>query len=196
MLIGYNMLMSAKQKKPDAPRWSYDPEGDDDPITDQPDASQPRQESRYINWTASEFVEIQRNSSWKMTVILGFVLLCAVAYLITKDYISSIFIGVAGIIFLVASSRKPRQLTYEVNDKGVQVGSNFYSYSLFKSFDVLQEGGIRSVNLMPMKRFMPEISIYFPPEQEEAIVDVISSHLPHDEHTENAVDKMARKLHF
>jgi hypothetical protein len=188
------MLMSAKESSADEqPNWAYTPE--DGATTENRTAGRAK-ESRSINWTASEFVDIHRSTGWHALFLIGFLLLSIVVFIFTKDYISSVLIAAAGIIFIIASSRKPRQLAYEINEDGIKVGARFYVYGVFKSFDLIQEGGIKSISLMPLKRFMPEISIYFPPEQEEDIVEVISGHLPHDEHMEKSIDKLARKLRF
>ncbi|HET7672935.1 MAG TPA: hypothetical protein VFK11_00285 [Candidatus Saccharimonadales bacterium] len=171
--------------------WAYKPE---EPAAN-PKPEQPKNK-KPITWTASEFVHRHKSSGWYTVFFLGIVVLSVLVYLLTKDIISVVAIAMAGIIFLILAGRKPHQLTFEINDEGITIDKKFYPYNLFRSFGLAQEDGIRSINFMPLKRFMPELSLYFPPDQEAAIVSFLSDHLPHSEHTERTVDKLARKLNF
>jgi len=48
--------------------------------------------------------------------------------------------------------------------------------------------------LLPTKRFQPGVSVYFPEEAGEAIVDMLGVRLPMQELHLDAVDKIVRKL--
>ncbi len=178
--------------------WAYKPDENvaasiepaENPSAEQKKPQEP------ITWTASEFIDTHKGAGWHVLFFAGLAALGGLAYFLTKDYISSAVIIIAGIIFALTINRKPRQLPYEINNQGIQIGERFYDYGMFKSFDLMQEGGIKSINLMPLKRLMPDISLYFPPEQETAIVDFLSAHLPHDEHIEKSIDRLAKKLRF
>jgi hypothetical protein len=178
--------------------WVYNPEGTAkapaDTSSHPPEQSTKSQKS--ITWTASEFIDVHKGAGWHFLFFGGLVLFGLAAFWFTKDYISSAVIIIAGIIFAVIINKKPRQLPYEINDRGIQIAERFYDYGLFKSFDLIQQDGMKSISLMPLKRLMPDISLYFPPAQESEIIDLLSVHLPHDEHVEKSVDRLARKLRF
>jgi hypothetical protein len=112
------------------------------------------------------------------------------------DIISIVFIVIVSILFAALGSKKPRQLPYQVDDRGITINGKFYSYNMFKSFSVLREGAMAYVNLLPLQRFMPELSIYFSTEDEDKIVDVLASNLPYEHRDENAFDRLMKKLHF
>jgi len=123
-------------------------------------------------------------------------LVVAVVYLITREVFSAIVIVLAASLFGVTAQRKPRTLQYQVDSHGVSIGSKAYQYGLFKSFSVLEEGAFSSIQLMPLKRFMPPISLFYPPEQEEQIVNTLGSYLPHEERTHDPIDRLMRRVRF
>jgi hypothetical protein len=179
-------------------KWSYSPEGGAPARPDMSSGRQtgesPREQS--VSWTASEFIDKHKSGGWYLAFFLGLAMLSGLIFIFTRDYISAGAIVLAGVIFVILTKKKPQQLPYEVNNKGLKIGNRFYQYGDFKSFGLAQEGGIKSINFVPLKRFMPEISIYFPPEQEVVIIGILAQHLPHDVHVEKTMDKLARKLHF
>ncbi|HEX5797603.1 MAG TPA: hypothetical protein VFX86_04410 [Candidatus Saccharimonadales bacterium] len=153
-------------------------------------------ESRPVAWTASEFIDHQKGTGWYLAFCGGLSAAGLLIFIFTRDYISTGAVIIAGGMIIILAKRKPRQLPYEVNDQGVNIGGRFHRYENFKSFGINQEEGVRSISFMPLKRFMPDISIYFPPEQETAILKVISNHLPHNDRPEKTVDRVAKKLRF
>ncbi len=178
--------------------WAYRPDNQEpvlqntDPATKE--ATAPTQKS--VSWTASEFIDKHKGTGWYVAFILGILLISFAIFIVTKDYMSTAVIIIAGIIFLFVIKKKPQQLPYELNERGLQIGSKFYQYEMFKSFDLTQDEGLKSIDLIPIKRFMPEISIYFPPDQELLIVNILASHLPHNPQPEKTVDRLAKKLRF
>lgn len=189
--IGYNTFMAEKEN--DA-NWTYNSEGAEAPSGENKPAK--AKTPRSVTWTASEFIHHSKGPNWYLAFFGGIAVIAALVFLFTRDYISTVVIALAGIIFAVLARRKPDQLTYELNDMGIQIGPKFYEYTNFKSFAIGEEGAVRSIELMPLKRFMPDISIYFPPEQEAAIINILVLHLPHDHQEVKAVDKLARRLRF
>lgn len=149
-----------------------------------------------ITWTASEFVMNHKTTGWYMLFTLCLGILGGIIYFITRDFLSVSVIFIAGILFIILAGRKPRQLTYVIDEQGISMGEKFYPYSLFKSFGVGHEGVIGSINLMPLKRFMPELSIYYPTEEENKIIDTLSEYLPHDQREEAGVDRLLRRMRF
>lgn len=178
--------------------WSYSPDGtteeqpEEDHYTSNPSAN--IQES--ISWTASEYVANQKDAKWYLGFFFFLAASVGLIYFFTKDLISVIAIAVIGILFSVLANKKPKQLAYEINAQGVSISGRFYSYGEFKSFSLSSEGVIGAINLMPLKRFMPEISIYFPPDQGEAIISVLAGQLPHEQRAEHGVDKLTKRLRF
>lgn len=149
-----------------------------------------------VTWTASEYIDHSRGAGWYLVLVAGTIVLGAAVYLITKDYFAAGVIGAMGIIVAVFSTHKPRQVKYELSASGLRTGEKTYPLSIFKSFALIREGAVSSVNLIPTKRFMPPLSIYFDPSDEQKIVAILGEHLPLAEGGLDSVERLARRLRF
>jgi len=183
--------------------WQYKPDGKE--VSAAPElpgggpktASSPRlAEDATISWTASEYIDHSRGANWYLALTGGTIILSALVYLITKDYFATGVILVLGIIIGVFSRQKPKQITYELSSSGLKAGEKTYPFSLFKSFALIHEGVVSSINLIPIKRFMPPLSIYFDPSDEQKIVSLLGNFLPLEEGGLDAIERLARRLRF
>jgi hypothetical protein len=149
-----------------------------------------------ITWSASEFIAHQKSFGWYST--LGAVALVAAAavFLATNDKISTTVVLVAAVLLGVVAARKPRTLKYQVNGSGLTIGEKFYHYDTFRSFAVLDEGAFSSVVFIPLKRFMPLLTIYFEPKDEDKIVSILSDRLPMEVHKLDVVEQLMQRIRF
>jgi hypothetical protein len=99
-------------------------------------------------------------------------------------------------LFIGFASRKPRVLTYEVSSQGIKIGEKLYQYNSLKSFAVIEEGSINSIDILPLQRFMPGISMYYEPQDEPAIVEALGTYLPREERKQPAIDKLMHRIRF
>mgnify|MGYP003329111510 CR=1 FL=1 len=203
----YNTLMQSGQSEPQKPEagWVFRPGAD---------AAAPSATARAytektmeqqsvkatggssVSWTAQEFVEHDRSASWYLILGIGAVVLAGIVLVLTGDKITVGMILIVALIFGSFARKKPRTLDYSLDNEGITLGSKKYSYNLFKSFSVNEEGPLHSLILMPLKRFMPLISVYYPSDNEEKILQKIANFLPFEEHKQDFVDKMMNKIRF
>ena len=59
---------------------------------------------------------------------------------------------------------------------------------------MLEDGGSFAIVLTPRKRFSPRVTVYFPQENGEAIVDAFGARLPMEEVKLDLLDKIVRAL--
>lgn len=149
-----------------------------------------------VSWTASEFIAHEKAAGWYLLLAVATVALAAIVYFLTKDKITAGMVIFVAIMFGVVAARKPRVLDYEVGAAGVRIGSKLYPYQLLKSFSIVQEGAVSSVVLMPLRRFMPSLTLYYPPDQEEAVLDTLGGYLPQEERSSDPIDRLMRKVRF
>lgn len=188
----------------DNPSWEYKPDGKE--VSTAPDLSgsvaktdtQPKSsKDTTVTWTASEYIDHSRGATWYLVLTGGTIVLSALVYLATKDYFATGVIAVMGVIVGIFSRQKPKQVAYELSSSGLKAGEKTYSLNLFKSFALIREGALSSVNLMPIKRFMPPLSIYFDPSDEQNIVSLLGNHLPLlEEGGLDAIERLAHRLRF
>ncbi len=177
--------------------WQYNSAqpGSDGSQFSQPIASQ-TQPSTQISWTASEFIAYQKNKSWYVLAVAGVILVAGLIFFVTKDTISTIVTISLGVLFIVFASRKPRVLNYEISDKGIRIGDKLHLFRTMKSFAVIEEGTIRSIDILPMQRFMPAISMYYDPKDEDVIISSLGKFLPQENREQPLIDKLMHKIRF
>lgn len=196
--MGYARLNMAeqqvqKEQKEQQPGWQFrneDPAAQAVASTAAVDSGDP------IDWTASEYISHSKSFVWYFQLTFVAVLAAGVTYLLMRDWVVVGTIFVVAIIFGVAAGRKPRVLHYAVDSQGITISQKKYPYSMFKSFSIIQEGPIRSIFLMPIKRFNPPLSLYYPPEGESQITQTIGSHLPQEAREQDTIDKFMHKIRF
>ena len=164
--------------------------------TEPEDIATPLSELTPLSWTASEFVENQKPQGWYATLAVGAVLVSGVLYFLVRDIVTVVVVAVAAILFGITGARKPRSMSYSVNNTGIQIGEKSFPYASFKSFSLIEEGAIDSIQLLPLKRLMPPISLYFPPEQEQVILETLAAYLPHEDRAHDPIDRLMKRLHF
>ena len=149
-----------------------------------------------ISWSASEYIDHPKDSGWFVMFGLGLAALVIVIYFVTKDLVAPILIGVAGLSFGAFAARQPKALNYQLTNEGIGIADKFYVYADFKSFSVMDEGAFQSVLLTPLKRFMPPITIYYDPKDEENILNTLSDYLPHEDREHDLTDQLMKRMRF
>ena len=164
-------------------------EDDDVPSTTEPSADT-------IQWTASEYIAHDKSHSW-FWVLGGITAVLAVAiWLITKDFITTVVIIVGAIAFGVYGAHEPKAVEYQLDFHGITIGQRYHPIDDFRSFSVLPEGAFSSIVLMPLKRFAPLTSIYYAPEDEAAIMEILGATLPFEDRSHDLVDRLMKRIHF
>lgn len=179
--------------------WQYNP-GDTGQDYNGGDISEargvPLQSIPAVEWTASEYIAHEKGASWYAVLSAGGFFLVAFVYVVTRDILASIVIILACVAIGVYAGRKPAIKKYTLDEKGVQADEKFHLYREFRSFSVVEEGAINSIWLKPLKRFAPIVVMYYSPEDEQKIVDVLANFLPNEERQLDAVDRFSKRIRF
>lgn len=149
-----------------------------------------------VEWESPEFIHHDKTPLWY--VVFGFTGLAVlgIAIFVLKDWFVTLGFLVTVVVIGVFAQRKPRMLRYALDHHGLHIGEKFYSFAKFHAFGVVQEGTVYSIALMPNARFDPMVTVYFPQDLGEQIVDVFSQHLPMQELKLEWIDKVTRKIRF
>ena len=149
-----------------------------------------------INWSASEFIAHDKNISWYVILSLITLSFAAVIYLITHDKISTAVIVFAGGITGFYAARKPRLLNYKIDKMGLTIQTKLFRYDSFKSFAIVEDSALPSIILMPLRRFMPTLSVFLDPASEEDVIKVISERIPQDIHHQALIERFMQRVRF
>jgi hypothetical protein len=159
-------------------------------VAEPADAPQP------ISWQASEFVHHEKSMEWFLALVGIAVILLLIDVFLIKSWTFGALIVVMAVSAIAVARRPPRTLTYLISPSGIQIDEKQFRFHDFRAFGVVQEGAFYSIRLIPVKRFMPMVNVYFPPEHGEEIVDIFGSILPMEKIQLDFIDKLVEKIRF
>lgn len=171
--------------------WKYSPENNEVPQSKQVDNS-----FEAINWSASEFIQHDKGLTWYGLLAVAVAIIATGIYFLTHDKISTAVIVIVGFILGFYGARKPRLLNYQIDPTGLTIQAKNFNYESFKSFAVVEDSVLPGVVLMPLKRFMPSLSVFLDPASKEEVIKILSERLPQDTHHRDFVDRFMQRIRF
>ncbi len=148
-----------------------------------------------ISWEALEYVHHAKNTTW-FAVFGAVVLALLVLAYFTQAWTFVILVIVMAVAMAIFALRPPRTLHYSLTHTGLQVEQAFYNYNDFRAFGILADETSYSIVLIPTRRFMPGVNIYFAEANGEKIVDILGARLPMEELKFDLVDRLMRRMRF
>jgi hypothetical protein len=153
-------------------------------------------DSNVITWTASEYIDNAKSFDWYLSLGVAAVLIAGLFYLLFKDLITSTVVIVCALALGYYARRRPEQLEYQLDSHGLIIAGKNLPYGLFRSFAVIDEGHFSSVVFMPLKRFGLMTTIYYAPEDEDRIIDLVGQYLPFEQRKQDPIDRLMRRIRF
>jgi hypothetical protein len=158
-------------------------------LPQKPAASEP------VHWSANESIDADKGGLWFVALIIVALLLIAGDIFLLKDYTFSVLVVVMVAVIILYSRRPARLIDYTLSgEQGLYIGEKLYHFSEFKGFGLIQDQGHHSILLIPVKRFSPGVSVYFPEDVGERIVDIFGARLPMHDMKLDFIDTIVRKL--
>jgi hypothetical protein len=161
-------------------------------MPDSQDVSEPSGD--IIRWQATEYIHHDKSPAWFAGLGVVTIVLMGIAFFFVKSITFTILIPVMAATLVVYAYRPPQMLDYTLSRHGLHTNDRLYSFGEFKSFAVMHGEEQYSILLIPTKRFQPGVSVYFPEEVGEAIVDMLAARLPMEERDIDFVDRLIRHL--
>lgn len=174
----------------------------DQPAADAPEESTPSElppedtpDNPPVTWTAQEYIHLDRSPLWFILFVIVVLGLVAASIFLLQSWSFAALVVVMAVALIIYIRRPPRMLTYALSPaQGLYVGERLYHFDEFKAFGLIQDGPHFSIMLIPRKRFAPGVSVYFPDEAGERIVDILGQRLPMENLKLDVVDVIVRKL--
>jgi hypothetical protein len=179
---------------PDAAMVDALPLQSDVAVEDDDESNQAAVNVEPVRWQAQEYIQHDKGMLWFVAFACAFVVLMAIAIFLIKSITFIILVPVMAVALFVYVNRPPRMIDYTLSRKGLHINDTLYPFADFRGFGVVHDGKEFSVLLLPVKRFKPGVSVYFPEESGEAIVDMLGVRLPMQELHLDIVDRIIRKL--
>lgn len=165
-------------------------------VGDQGDEDVPTDDEPLLSWQASEYILHEKDPLWFIGLMAGTILLVALSIFLIKAWTFTALIVVMAIAVVFFARRPPRTLTYRLSPYSLHINERQYQLHDFRSFGVIQEGAMYSIMLLPVRRFMPAVTLYFPVDQGEQIVDLLGEVVPMETIKLDPIEKLVRKLRF
>ena len=154
-----------------------------------------------LEWSAFEYEEKERNKDWFWA--LGIIVVTGtIASFIYGNYFFAVLIILGGILLGVFATKKPEEVFYELNDKGLRIRNRLYLYRDINSFWVRNEGSAEE-NLPAMlfikseRVFMPIVGVHLVNEIVNEVREImLSKNIPEEEMQEHVSEKIMDYLGF
>jgi len=173
------------------------PDSTPDPLpSTSDDDSATETDTQAITWTASEFHVHEKSAGWYIILAIATIGVAAILYLLTKSIVTPVVIVVCGATLGVYATHRPGELNYAMNRHGIRIGSKQYLYDEFQLFIVTPDSSIPEVTLIPVKRFMPSLSVRYTPENMNEVLGMLSEYLPFEERRPDLIDSLMRHIRF
>lgn len=177
----------------------YQPESVQDTINPAPQIESPQAstDDPMLRWTADERINHHRGFLWYFFFALISLSFVAIDIFVLRSYTFSVLVAIMAISLIVYTASTPRNVNYTLSEEhGLYIGEKLYSFAEFKAFGVIKDHDRFSIMLIPNKRFSPMVSIYFPEEVGEQLVDILGARLPMKELKLDFIDSIVHKLHL
>ena len=152
----------------------------------------PAAEHEVVSWQAPEYVARYKSPLWYVAFVAVVIVLIMVAVFVIKSWSFAVLLPVMAVALFAFSARPPRMINYSLSEKGLYINDTLHGMSEFKAFGVLHELDHYSLELIPVRRFRPKLSVGFDQASGEDIVDIMGTRLPMEDVKLDAFDKIVR----
>lgn len=167
-------------------------------VTDLPENEELSQEDDIkmtVDWVAPEYYVGDKNTTWYVIFGIITLVLMALAIFLLQSWTFAVLIAVMAFSLIIYSRRPANNIKYTLSvNQGIYINDKLYNLQDYKSFSLATEDSRNSIILIPVKRFSPSLSVYFPTESGEQIVDILAARLPMEEYKPDLLDKIINKL--
>jgi len=165
-----------------------------EPPAETPGAESP-DTSASLQWTATESEAGSKGMWWYLGLVLVVVVLLVLAVIFKLWLSIGVFIAM-GAAVAVYARRGAHTQAYQLNSRGLTVGSRFYPYENLKSFGVVADPRWHAIDFELTARFMPRLNVLYNDADFGVITSLLSLHLPRMDREPDLVERITRWLRF
>ena len=111
-----------------------------------------------IIWRSYEYDYKEKTADWFWAI--GIITIClAIISIIYDDALFAVFMAIAGFAVMVTARKKPREVYFEINTKGIIVDGTLYPYGKLKAFWIEESKFSASKLLIKSEKFITPIMV-------------------------------------
>lgn len=149
-----------------------------------------------MKWRAYEFIYYPKTSGWYLVNLL-IVLTLILFALWQKNFLLIIFLVIAEILVLVWANREPKELEFELNDKGIRVENNLqYYFNDLEGFAIKENEDLSEIFILQKTKFRPVVKIPLPKGLTFQVRNFMLKFLPEKEIEESFLDSLSKIIGF
>jgi hypothetical protein len=150
-----------------------------------------------IEWSAPEYTHKERGNDWFWGLGLITIVACGIAIWL-HNYVFAVFLIISGCCLIMFTIRRPQDVTFIVETKGLTMGRDLHSWKSLKSFNVKNNDTDVYAKLLieTSKYFLPIYTLPFPKEKVDEMKETLLKVLPRSEIDESKSMVFMEKLGF
>lgn len=154
-------------------------------------------QTKKLTWDVLEHEHRERKPDWFWGIGIATVIGVILAGL-TKNFLLAFLILVSGILLIMFSLEKPKNLSVEISEEGIKINNALYRFDTIKSFWLYRStGGRFMLSIDSSRPFLPTFKIPLAQTIDPVILRTeLLKHVPEEEHKESFADQVAERIGF
>ena len=149
-----------------------------------------------IKWRAPEYSYFEKDISWYWLVVIVAIIVVAVS-LWQRNFLFAVFTILAALILIIWGYKKPAMVEFELNERGLEINSGFYSKDRFKEFAIRKENeDYDKLMLIGKSRFSRYLVLPVPKSKLDEIKKCCLNFWAETEYKESLIDELANFIRF
>ena len=157
------------------------------------------QEDQFVSWSADEYVLKAKSFGWYVMIYLGALVLAALTIFFYRDrlilMISMLMVVVASVVAIqFVANKKPKNISYSLDEDTVKVNGKMYALVNFKSFFVTEKDGVEEARLSPVSETSPTTTLKLNDDNKDKVLDILSNNVPYQEKPISWIEKISNRI--
>ncbi|MDP3051976.1 MAG: hypothetical protein Q8N42_00535 [bacterium] len=149
-----------------------------------------------IKWEALEYEYIPKSNNWFWSIVI-IVIGISFASILLGNMLFAIFVVIAGLAIILFGARKPREISFSLSAKGLQIEKRLFPYENLRSFWIHYDPPKQKLLTVELKKLlMPAISIQLGDTDPNAVREYLLKFLKEERREEPLVATITRLLRF
>ncbi len=148
-----------------------------------------------ITWQAPEYIHKEKDSEWYWSVGILTLAGVASAYMF-GNFLLTILVFLIGFTMALFGARKPKEITFGINRKGIRADNTLYPFQTLLSFWIIEKEHENLLLLTSQKKLSQQIAVPLGDTDPELVQMFLLDHLIEEEDEESLAQRFMDYLGF